>query len=197
MGKSRNPRSQTIREPNEKDRAINQQAPRLYRLFTKQQDIKQRKKQETEPKVSLKSRKIGLKSSKTVKEQLTQIQKKQNTAEFRKTKKYQKKQAYLNKKKNQVEVLDRGQILEKKLVDKVKFNDVVKEPPKITFKPKAKVYIPKEHVKKEEIHTTHRKGVPLKKVGRAIKLREMLTGDRSRLEDERERVIALYRKNKK
>lgn len=122
-----------------------------------------------------------------------------------KTKKYSKRQTYLDSKKK-VEVSDRGQIVEKRLVDVVKFGEQVMEPPKITAIPRKIGYIRGEKPpvkilpavtaqieKKEEIKRSDGKEG---KVGRTKKLRDMDENEKRSLLEERERMIELYRKNK-
>jgi hypothetical protein len=200
MAKSKTPKQQTPKQVTEKDDdALYQSAPRRFRLFKQQQERIERNKKSEDFKIIKKKPKEPVKSTS---EKLQEIQKKVNQSEFKNTKKYEKRQSFLNREKRKVSMeknreLYNYEILQKKLVDKVKFGETVMEPPKITIKPKVKAQLPKKaQVPKEKIQYNNVRGVGLRQLGRKLKLKDMSIADRQSLLSERERAINLYRKNK-
>lgn len=199
MAKSKTPKQQPKQVTEKDDDALYQSAPRRFRLFKQQQERIERNKKSEDFKIIKKKPKEPVKSTS---EKLQEIQKKVNQSEFKNTKKYEKRQAFLNREKRKASMeknreLYNYEILQKKLVDKVKFGETVMEPPKITIKPKVKAQLPKKgQLPKEKIQYNNVRGVGLRQLGRKVKLKDMSIADRQSLLSERERAINLYRKNK-
>jgi putative protein kinase ArgK-like GTPase of G3E family len=186
MAKPKYPKKQIVREtPNEKDTdAQLQDAPRKFRQLKKFLDLQHKKKQTETPKPK--------KKQKTTEESLNELRQVVNQTAKRQTKKYEKRKAFLDQKKQKKE-----QDEEIRLVDHIKFGEQVQEPPKLTAIPKKKGYI---KTPKAPNSTTKKVALVEKmedSVGRKHKLKELSEADRVTLLQERQRLIDFYRSKKK
>jgi hypothetical protein len=192
--KSKPPKKNATREPNDKDTVELQDAPRKYKQLAK---------------ILARPRHVKPERKQTI--NITQVYEKHALLAKRATNKFAKQKEYWKSKLKNVEegVLEnnKGQSLFNRK-DNVRFNEVVLEPPKISIKPKNKVYLPGQKPAKTNIEITPAQRKILQQkldtatvkdldVGRKRKLKDLPEYEKKLVLEEREKVIKAYRDSKK